>query len=111
MMKTESMARSYYRYINGKDVEGLLALFADDVKFFLPDGKTVTGKDALRSMYQRIFSLGGPQPQPVSMMANEHSAAAEVEVTLADGTVRHMASFFQTDDREHFCSVTVYQRG
>ncbi len=109
-MNTENLARSYYRKVNAKDIEGLLALFADDACFVLPDGRNVAGMDAIRTMYENVFKHGGPQPKPVAFVPGEDAVAAEVEVHLADGTVRQMASFFQVDNQGKFTSVGVYQR-
>ena len=110
-MNTEHLARTYYRRVNAKDLEGLLSLFADDATFTLPDGRTVSGMAEIRQMYERVFGHGGPQPQPLSFIPSDHGVAAEVQVHLADGSVRHMASFFQVGDDEKFTSVGVYQRG
>ncbi len=109
-MNTEHLARTYYRKVNAKDLEGLLALFADDAVFILPDGRQVSGVAEIRQMYERVFAHGGPQPQPVSFVAADHGVAAEVQVHLSDGTVRRMASFFQAGADEKFTSVGVYQR-
>jgi len=110
-MKAEHLARNYYRSINAKDVEGVLSLFAEDAVFNLPDGRVVSGKDALRQMYMHVFAQGGPQPQPVNIVANEMHAAAQIEVTLADGAKLHMASFFAMGAGDTFNSVSVYERG
>ncbi|WP_417621248.1 nuclear transport factor 2 family protein [Parasphingorhabdus sp.] len=109
-MNTENLARAYYRKVNAKDIEGLLALFADDARFVLPDGRIVAGMDAIRTMYEGVFAQGGPQPQPVAFVPGENGVAAEIEVHLADGTVRQMASFFHVDDEGKFTSIGVYQR-
>lgn len=109
-MNTEHLARTYYRKVNAKDLEGLLSLFAEDAVFTLPDARQVAGLAAIRQMYERVFALGGPQPQPIRFIAAEHGVAAEIEVHLADGTVRQMASFFQVGGDEKFTAVGVYQR-
>lgn len=109
-MSAESLARAYYRRVNAKDIEGLLALFDDDAQFNLPDGREVKGKDALRSMYENVFAAGGPQPQPVRIVATQTDAAAEVEVTLASGEVLAMASFFTMGSGDGFARVGVYKR-
>lgn len=108
-MNTENLARRYYRLINDKDLEGVLALMASDVVFDLPDGRKVE-VEALREMYVGVFSHGGPQPQPVSIVTGESNAAAEVEVKLADGSVRKMASFFYAGWNGKLERVAVYQR-
>lgn len=110
-MTAESMARKYYRCINAKDVDGVLSLLEQDAVFQLPDGNEVTGHEALRWMYTRVFSSGGPQPQPVRIIATATGAAVEVEVVLADGSRLQMASFFTMGVGQAFERVTVYRRG
>lgn len=107
----EYLARKYYRCINAKDVDGVLSLLAQNAVFQLPDGNEVTGHEALRWMYTRVFSSGGPQPQPVRILATAAGAAVEVEVVLADGQRLQMASFFTMGDGQTFEKVTVYRRG
>lgn len=110
-MTAEHLARSYYRHINAQDMEKVLGLFSANVVFNLPDGSEVAGRDALRAMYENVFSRGGPQPQPVRIIATENDVAAELEVTLADGGVLRMASFFTMNDAGVFDAVAVYRRG
>lgn len=107
----EYLARKYYRSINARDVDGVLALLAPHAVFRLPDGNEVVGHDALRWMYTRVFSAGGPQPQPVRIVASPKEAAVEVEVALADGKRLQMASFFTMGDGQSFEQVSVYRRG
>lgn len=105
------LARAYYRNINARDVDGVLGLFTPKATFNLPDGREVSGQEALRGMYQNVFAQGGPQPQPVRIIADEHGAAVELEVTLADGRVMHMASFFTLHESGLAERVAVYRRG
>ena len=105
------LARSYYRNVNAKDIEGVLDLFTPNATFHLPDGREVTGRESLRGMYENVFAQGGPQPQPVRIVADEHGAAAELEVALADGRVLHMASFFTLHENGLAERVAVYRRG
>lgn len=109
-MNTEDRARTYYSKINAKDLEGLLALFAEDATFTLPDGRKVSGMAEIRKMYVNVFAHGGPQPQPMTFIASDSGVAVEVQVNLADGSVRNMASFFQVGSDEKFISIGVYQR-
>ena len=110
-MTAEYLARKYYRHINAKDVDGVLSLLSDAAVFHLPDGREVVGKDALRAMYTHVFAAGGPQPQPVRIIASKTDAAVQVEVALADGRTLQMASFFTIGPEETFETVAVYQRG
>lgn len=110
-MTAEQQAQNYYRFINAKDLEGVLSVLADDAVFCLPDGRDVVGKNALRAMYTHVFAAGGPQPRPVRIVASETDAAVQVEVVLADGTALQMASFFSMQSDGKFKTVAVYQRG
>lgn len=110
-MTAEYLARKYYRYIHAKDVDGVLSLLSDNAVFHLPDGREIAGRDALRGMYSHVFAAGGPQPQPVRIIATDTDAAVEVEVTLADGRKLQMASFFSMGPDDRFDTVAVYQRG
>lgn len=111
MTQTNEIARRYYRLVNAQDMDNLLALFSDEICFDLPDGRKVEGKAALQEMYSDVFARGGPQPQPVRVIAGEAGAAAEVEVTLSDGRVLQMASFFHTNESGLVERVGVYRRG
>ncbi|MSQ47745.1 MAG: nuclear transport factor 2 family protein [Deltaproteobacteria bacterium] len=52
----ESAARAYFERVTKGDVEGILALFADDARIINPmTGETgITGKDALRAFYTNL---------------------------------------------------------
>ena len=109
-MTAEHLARSYYRHVNAKDIDGVLSVLSENAVFNLPDGREVTGKHALRNMYTHVFAQGGPQPVPVKIVATDTDAAAQIEVTLADGTKLYMASFFAMGSGNTFDLVSVYQR-
>lgn len=110
-MCTKDRALDYYAAINAKDLDGVCALFADDAAFNLPDGRRVEGIAAIRQMYVGVFAQGGPQPQPVVIVPGKTHVAVEVTVTLANGTVLNMASFFALGAGGKFASVSVYRRG
>ncbi len=44
---------TYYDLIDAGDVDGLLSLFADDVRYERPGRETIEGIDALRTFYER----------------------------------------------------------
>jgi ketosteroid isomerase-like protein len=45
--------------INGRDLEGLVALYAPDASLMLPDGSTVTGTAAIREQYAGLLEMTG----------------------------------------------------
>jgi len=57
-----SLVRSAYEMFNRQDVEGVLALLAEDVEW--PDvvhGSTLHGKDAVRRYWQNQLAIGTPR--------------------------------------------------
>ena len=54
----ETAALTYFEHVNAGDVEGILALFADDAHVISPltGEEGIRGKAALRAFYQNIFS-------------------------------------------------------
>lgn len=110
-MNSENLARSYYRKVNAKDMEGLLELFAENATFTLLDGRQVKGHAEMREMYKNVFAQGGPQPSPVNIVPAEDSVAAEVELRLADGAAMRVASFFGLNSEGKVTSVSVYRQG
>ena len=109
-MTAEHLARTYYRHINAKDLEGVLSVLSDNAVFNLPDGREVVGKDSLRNMYTHVFAQGGhslfrsrssppiPTQQPRSKSRS------------ADGSKLYMADFFAMGSGSTFDMVSVYQR-
>jgi uncharacterized protein (TIGR02246 family) len=45
--------------VNNNDLEGLLALYADDARLVSPDGKVYTGKDEIRGQYSQLLAMNG----------------------------------------------------
>jgi steroid delta-isomerase len=51
------VARRYVAAVNGKDLDGILALYADDAEVHDPVGKrTISGKAALREFYAGVIT-------------------------------------------------------
>ena len=103
--------KRYFAAIRGRDVEALLALFADDAVMILPDGKELAGKDALRTMYDYVFGTDPPPPYATASVAGPDSVATEIEAILADGTPRRTANFFYLDEHGLIKRLSVYRRG
>lgn len=71
----EEIVREYYDRVDAEDVEGLLALFADDVRYDRPGQDAIDGIDDLRTFYERDRPL--------------EDGSHEVAHVLVDG--RHVA--------------------
>jgi hypothetical protein len=110
-MTPEEVVRCYFASIRAKDIGSLMALYAEDATFTLPNGKTFSGKDAIRQMHLGIFSAGSPIPSPLSMVMNTSGVAVEIEARLPDGGVRHTANFYYLNCDGLIERLGVYVRG
>ena len=79
----ETTARAYFERVNRGDVEGILALFADDAQLINPmtDEAGIKGKAALRAAYQHFFShLVHSHAHPTDIIIEGHKLVAPVHV-------------------------------
>jgi steroid Delta-isomerase len=79
----ETTARMYFERVNAGDVEGILALFADDAQLINPlTGEAgIRGKAALRAAYQTFFShLVHPHASPTGIIIEGNKLVAPVHV-------------------------------
>jgi steroid Delta-isomerase len=86
----ETTARTYFERVNTGDVEGILALFADDAQLIHPmTGETgIRGKAALRAAYQHFFRNlvhSHASPTDIIIEGNKLVAPVHVEGTTKDG--------------------------
>ena len=98
----------YFAAIRAKDIEGLMALYADNATFILPDGRQFSGKDAIRAMHLHVFSASAPQPLPGARIIGQSAAAVEIEARLPDGTVRHTTNHYYFDTEGEIARLSVY---
>jgi ketosteroid isomerase-like protein len=110
-MTPTELAEQYFTVMRRRDLDGVIALFADDSVMILPDGKEVEGRAALRELYARIFWDNAPTPAPVATIAGADSAACEIETRLGDGSLRRTANFFHLDAAGRIVRLSVYKRG
>jgi ketosteroid isomerase-like protein len=79
----ETTARTYFERVNNGDVEGILALFADDAQLITPlTGEAgIRGKAALRAAYQHFFShLVNCHARPTEIIIEGDTLVASVHV-------------------------------
>jgi ketosteroid isomerase-like protein len=79
----ETTARTYFERVNTGDVEGVLALFADDAQLIHPmTGEAgIRGKAALRAAYEHFFShLAHAHASPTEIIIEGHKLVAPVLV-------------------------------
>lgn len=109
-MNPIDVAERYFAAIRARDIDGLMALYAEEASFTLPTGTTATGKDAIRALHESVFAAGAPFPTPMAMVAGESAIAVEIEARLPDGTVRNTANFYTLDQTGRIARLSVYTR-
>jgi len=101
----------YFAAIRAKDIDALMALYAEDASFTLPNGKTASGRAAIQEMHLAVFASGSPFPTPVARIAGSDGIAVEIEAALPDGSVRNTANFYRFNEGGQIHSLNVYMRG
>jgi hypothetical protein len=109
-MKAADVTERYFASVRARDLEGLIALYAEDACFTLPNGREFNGIDAIREMHRSVFAGGGPIPSPLTSIAGASSIAVEIEARLPDGTVRRTANFYYLNTAGRIQRLSVYMR-
>lgn len=102
---------NYFAAITARDLEGLMALYADAATFTLPNGTTVSGKESIRGLHQKVFEAGAPTPKPSEKFVSKTGIAVEIEAHLPDGSVRYTTNHYRFDELGKIVSLGVYARG
>ena len=110
----EDAARTYFARVTAGDVEGILALFADDAQLINPmtGEEGVRGKAALRSFYQRLVSSlvdYHAGPTDIVIEGNKLVAPLRLAGTSADGSRIVMNNLnFWTFENGKFKTLRIY---
>lgn len=100
-MDLDKVIECYFAAIRAKDIDSLMALYAENATFNLPNGREFAGKDAIRTMQLSVFAASAPQPSLGRTIIAQSAAAVEVEARLPDGSVRHTTNhYFLNKDGE-----------
>lgn len=110
-MTPNEIADRYFASVRARDIDGLIALFAEDATFILPNGQEFKGAAAIREIQLGVFANGAPYPTPRAMVVGEKSLAVEVEARLPDGSVRHTANLYALDGEGKIQRLSVYMQG
>ena len=80
------LLRRIYDQFNARDIDGVLAVLADDVVWANGmDGGHVHGREAVRAYWTRQWSMVSPHVEPVSFRrAADGAVVAEVRQTVRD---------------------------
>ncbi|MET0391227.1 MAG: nuclear transport factor 2 family protein [Polyangiales bacterium] len=109
-MDPTELTERYFVAVTQRDLAALMPLFAPDASILYPDGRVVTGVDALRQQFINVFQHAAPAPTPVAVIAGPRAIATEIEITLGDGSVRRTANFFHLNEAGLIQRISVYAR-
>jgi ketosteroid isomerase-like protein len=97
----EATVREYYRLVDADDVDGLLALFADDAVYSRPGHPTMRGRADLARFYggERVIARGRHTLDQVVVHNPQIAVTGSFEGVLKDGTEvgLRFADFFVFD--------------
>src|SRR5688572_18728553 len=97
-MSPDEVADRYFEVVRNRDVEGLVALYADDAQITLPNGMQVVGAEAIRAFQTDVYARGAPYPTPGPRITGPSEIAVEIKAKLPDGSVRSTANFFYINE-------------
>lgn len=106
-----TVADLYFQHIRERNLTGMVALFAKDATFVMPDGRSFAGEAAVRDWFTKLFATQTLTPRVVAMVAGESALAVEIENDLPDGTKRNTANFFHLNNAGLIEHLRVYRRG
>jgi hypothetical protein len=106
----KDVADRYFAAIRARNIEELIALYADDATFVLPNGTESHGIAAIRQTHENVFAAGAPLPSPQAFIVGNSGIAVEIEARLPDGTIRRTANFYHLNDQGRIQRLSVYVR-
>jgi uncharacterized protein (TIGR02246 family) len=106
----KEVADRYIAAIRARNLDDLIALYADDATFVQPSGKESRGVAAIREMHQSVFNAGAPMPVPQAMIVGDAAVAVEIEAHLSDGSSRRTANFYHLNSHGRITRLSVYVR-
>lgn len=109
-MNPKDVAERYFAAIRARNIDDLMALYADDATFVLPNGKESNGVNAIRQTHQSVFDASTPMPVPQAMIVGEAGVAVEIETRMPDGTSRRTANFYHLNSQGRIQRLSVYVR-
>ena len=110
MVNPKTIADRYFAAIRARNIDDLIALYADDATFVLPNGKESKGVAAIREMHQNVFKAASPLPVPQAMIVGDAAVAVEIEAQMPDGTSRRTANFYHLNSQGRIQRLSVYMR-
>ncbi len=110
-MAAHPIIESYFGGMRARDIDCLVALFAEDGLMILPDGRELPGPGAIRAMYTGLFAAAAPTPTPLNAIASGDQVAVEIEARMGDGAARRTCNVFTLDGAGRIKRLSIYMRG
>lgn len=88
------VADRYFACVCARDIDGWMALFADNARYILPNGKQFSGLAEIRAVQTGVFATGAPFPTPQRHVVEGSIMAIEVEARLPDGSTRRTVNLY-----------------
>jgi hypothetical protein len=107
----KDVAEQYFAAIRARNIEELIALYAQDAMFVLPNGTECKGIAAIRRTHESVFASSAPVPSPQAFIVGANSVAVEIEARLPDGTTRRTANFYHLNSQGRIQRLSIYIRG
>ena len=101
------MVANYFGHMRRGD-SGVADLFASDARL-VGLGTIVKGREAIRRFYNESIARASPLPQPCGdHLVGANRVAAEILITLADGTTMHVIDLFEIGDDGLIACLTYF---
>lgn len=93
-----ALAKEFETHYNARDIDRLLALFADDGQLLVPNRDRAQGQVVLRAMFQEVFSQFDPRHNVIETTHVEHSGDIAFSIGYHTSNVR-LPDGTRIDDR------------
>jgi uncharacterized protein (TIGR02246 family) len=104
------VADRYVAAMRAQNVDDLMALYAEDAVFVLPNGREFQGHAAIRAMHEGVLKAASPRPTPRAMVVGDAAVAVEIEVHVPDGNTRRTANFYHLNAQGRIQRLSVYMQ-
>jgi hypothetical protein len=109
-MTPSELAERYFACVRARDIDGWMALFADDARYVLPNGKHFEGAAEIRAIQTSVFASGAPFPTPQRQLIDGKAMAVEVEARLPDGSTRRTVNLYTLNDAGLIQQLSVFMQ-
>jgi hypothetical protein len=109
-MTPAELAKRYFACVRARDIDGWMALFAEDARYILPNGNLFEGAANIRAVQTSVFASGAPFPTPQQKLIDGKSMAVEVEAMLPDGSTRRTVNLYTLNDEGLIQQLSVFMQ-